>query len=234
MSGSIVAVMKPHAKNSVVTEMKAARRPICRVVIDASRERLTARAAPPCRICESTSAAAIAARNIGFKIYPITTPGFDAHRPHERAIVTRKLASDYDTHAAYYGVLKAREPIHAQMNLPDFRLAVVNMTRERRADLTLRSQPVSLTAQVRNEPSERVVTVDLSNRRSAPALAAKLKRVDEKGQRILPAFYGDNYVTLLPGESRHINIRFPPAFAGNPSVKLRVWNVEPLTVAAGR
>jgi hypothetical protein len=37
---------------------------------------------------------------------------------------------DYDTHASYYGVKKASEPIHAQMNLPDYSVTVVNSTRE--------------------------------------------------------------------------------------------------------
>ena len=37
--------------------------------------------------------------------------------------------SDYDTPAAYYAVDKACEPLHAQLDLPDFRPAVVNVTR---------------------------------------------------------------------------------------------------------
>ena len=36
--------------------------------------------------------------------------------------------SDYDTAAPYYGVKKASEIVHVQMNLPDFQLAVVNNT----------------------------------------------------------------------------------------------------------
>jgi hypothetical protein len=39
-------------------------------------------------------------------------------------------SSDYDTAAAYYGVKKACEPLHAQLDLPDYRLAVVNTTRD--------------------------------------------------------------------------------------------------------
>jgi hypothetical protein len=35
---------------------------------------------------------------------------------------------DYDTHASYYGVKKATEPVHAQMNLPDYSVTVVNGT----------------------------------------------------------------------------------------------------------
>jgi hypothetical protein len=45
--------------------------------------------------------------------------------------------SDYDTHAAYYGVKKAVEPVHVQMNLPDYSVIVVNSTREARDGLKL-------------------------------------------------------------------------------------------------
>ncbi len=38
------------------------------------------------------------------------------------------LSSDYDTQASYYGVKKASEPVHVQMNLPDLTAAVVNNT----------------------------------------------------------------------------------------------------------
>src|SRR5690349_23260107 len=35
---------------------------------------------------------------------------------------------DYDTQASYYGVKKATEPLHPQMNLPDFSVSVINTT----------------------------------------------------------------------------------------------------------
>ena len=41
-------------------------------------------------------------------------------------------SADYDTHAAYYGVKKANEPLHVQMNEGDHALAVANTTREDR------------------------------------------------------------------------------------------------------
>jgi len=53
-------------------------------------------------------------------------------------------SSDYDTAAAYYAVKKACEPLHAQLDLPDYRLAVVNTTRIARAGLRLRTQVLSL------------------------------------------------------------------------------------------
>ena len=50
-----------------------------------------------------------------------------------------------------------------------------------------------------------VLTTDLHNPSQTPALMIRLKAVREKGgDRILPAIYGDNYVSLMPGERRTI------------------------------
>jgi hypothetical protein len=92
-------------------------------------------------------------------------------------------------------------------------------------------QSLLLTASISANADERVLTVQLANRGNAPALAAKLTLVDDQGVRILPAYYSDNYVTLLPGESRRLDIRFPAAFAGTPHINLRGWNIEPATVS---
>ena len=65
-------------------------------------------------------------------------------------------SSDYDTPAAYYAVAKACEPLHAQMNLPDFRLAVINTTRQPRRSLRLHSRVLSLDNRVLLERVDRV------------------------------------------------------------------------------
>jgi hypothetical protein len=217
-------------------------------------------------------------------------------------------SSDYDTQASYYGVKSACEPVHAQMNLPDYSLAVVNTTRRDRRNLTLtsrvfsldgrllthRSDKVSASAnatttlnrldlatmlsqndlvlvvltldepggeriseniywQGREEASQQklnslarqnltvsahavrqdgqtVVSVELDNRGSVPALAAKLTAVDPEGNRVLPVLYSDNYVTVLPGEPRRVNIRCP-AGAQCSRIQIRGWNVEPAVVS---
>jgi hypothetical protein len=72
---------------------------------------------------------------------------------------------------------------------------------------------------------DRVLRVTLRNASATPALAAKLTLVDAKGERILPAFYSDNYVALMPGEAREIAIRYPAARSATPHVTLRGWNV---------
>ena len=214
-------------------------------------------------------------------------------------------SADYDTQASYYGVKKATEPLHAQMNLPDYALAVVNTTREAQTRLTLtsrivaldgrtlatrrdrlsapanqtttlatlelagylsrervvlvelslddskgrrisdnlywqarnesamqalnslQSQPLGISASSAIEGQEIAVHVTLRNPGAIPALAAKLTLVDESGQRILPVFYDDNYVSLLPGEGRDIQIRYARVHAGVARILLRGWNVEP-------
>ncbi len=214
-------------------------------------------------------------------------------------------SSDYDTGAAYYAVKKACEPLHAQLNLPDFSLAVVNTTQSAQRGLTLRSrvfsldnrllgervesvdspanattvlaplaelvqslprerlvlvrvtltddhggvlssndywqglspadqqrltalapQPLTLTARAVDESNTRLVSVTLHNDGDALALAAKITVLDRDGARVLPIYYDDNYLTLMPGEERKVNIRCPmgPACA---RVALRGWNVVP-------
>jgi len=213
-------------------------------------------------------------------------------------------SADYDTHAAYYGVKKACEPVHVQMDLPDFRLAVINTTREARRGLSLRSRILSLDGEmlsqrtdalnapanatttlaplalsthldrnrlvlvalsltdsrgtvisenvywqardeashqllnglaaqeitaetsIADQPLERIVTAKVTNRGTAPSLNIKLTLVDEKGRRILPAYYSDNYLTLLPRESRKVEIRFPTTASPTVSLQLRGWNVR--------
>ncbi|WP_294054982.1 glycoside hydrolase family 2 protein [Sphingomonas sp.] len=73
---------------------------------------------------------------------------------------------------------------------------------------------------------ERVVRVELANRSPTPALNVKLMLVNGSGVRILPAFYSDNDVTLLPGETRTIEVRYP-ASAREAHFELDGWNVAP-------
>jgi Glycosyl hydrolase 2 galactose-binding domain-like/Exo-beta-D-glucosaminidase Ig-fold domain/Concanavalin A-like lectin/glucanases superfamily/Glycosyl hydrolases family 2/Glycosyl hydrolases family 2, TIM barrel domain len=216
--------------------------------------------------------------------------------------------SDYDTPAAYYGVAKACEPVHAQLNLPDFRPAIVNISRQARKSLRLRARVVSLEGRRLLEkidtldvPADDVTTLDalplrqllqaqglvlvelmltdsagtslsnnlywesrtdsdlvglssmsnqgllvsatshpaaagavveikLTNRGPTPALLAKLTVLDSAGRRVLPAYYSDNYVSLLSGESRAIRATCPAGPNACMSVALRGWNVVPTSV----
>jgi hypothetical protein len=72
------------------------------------------------------------------------------------------------------------------------------------------------------------IIVDLKNTGAAAALENKLTLINSKdGSRILPAYYSDNYVSLLPGESREITIDYPAAHAEQPQIELRGWNLAP-------
>lgn len=54
-----------------------------------------------------------------------------------------------------------------------------------------------------------VITTVLRNPSQTPVILAHLKLVrDKTGDRILPAIYSDNYVSLMPGESRTITTEF--------------------------
>jgi hypothetical protein len=224
------------------------------------------------------------------------------------------LSHDYDTHAAFYGVMHASEPVHVQLNATDKQLLVINNTQlpltrlKLKADVyaldgrrvgglsskvnaaansvskgpmlvlddalkaeravlvkliltssskvlsenyywqtldpkdgqrfsSLPSQRLEVTASVNgtavnsNEKEARV-QVQLRNPSTVPVLAAKLTLLNDAGERVLPAYYSDNYVLLLPGESRKVTITYPVT----QSIKVKVsgWNVVEQVVDAIR
>jgi beta-galactosidase/beta-glucuronidase len=215
--------------------------------------------------------------------------------------------ADYDTPAAYYAVAKACEPLHAQLNLPEYSIAVVNTTRETQTALRLHSRVWSLDDRLLLERAERVdaaadatttlaaldlrrpleqqgvvlvelqlkdakgnvlstntywlardnsdlrqltvlpqqtlvvsaashpgsednvVEIALANHGRVPALLAKVTLLDGAGERVLPVYYSDNYVSLMPGESTAITARCPLKGHACQSVSLGGWNVVPMS-----
>jgi hypothetical protein len=70
--------------------------------------------------------------------------------------------------------------------------------------------------------------VELENLSIAPALMVRLKVIwDRTGDRILPALFSDNYVTLMPGERRTISIEVNSADTRGetPSLSIEGFNV---------
>ncbi|MCL5745207.1 MAG: glycoside hydrolase family 2, partial [Acidobacteria bacterium] len=53
------------------------------------------------------------------------------------SMVWQLYGSDYDTFGSFYGVKKACEPLHVQLNLPDMAVAVVNTTAQPASNLTV-------------------------------------------------------------------------------------------------
>ncbi len=214
--------------------------------------------------------------------------------------------SDYDTPGSFYGVKKACEPLHVQLDLSDYTVAAVNttnagsgtmnvvanvyslsnkvlLTRQQQVNLgvnstvaafrlelapllaqeqvllvrlemkdaggklisdntywlaaddseyrklnDLRRVKLAASASSRTDGQEIVVELKLTNSSDTAALATKAVLVTAKGkERILPAYFSENYVTVLPGETRTLSVRYPAAIeAKTPSILLRGWNVE--------
>jgi hypothetical protein len=222
------------------------------------------------------------------------------------------LSSDYDTQASFFGVKKACEPVHVQLDLSNNHVDVVNTSNNSADNLKLTAslydisgklvathflavsapsdkesdvmelaplqwpsqgvlfaqlelkdasgnmlsrnfywlaqQETSLRA-LSSMPTANVdmtavasrtagedgrVTATLTNRGSGIALAAKLTLLDANGkERVLPAYYSDNYVSLLPGESETVTIDYPLAANGKGiTLGLRGWNIAPTTASA--
>jgi hypothetical protein len=217
--------------------------------------------------------------------------------------------SDYDTAAPYYAVMKAAEPVHVQLNLPDFTLMVANTTLHpltglqlhahvvrldnrlvldrsetisvgadavargssldlasamsqgpvlvklelktstgellsqnfyweaaRPADLRqlggLPKAPVSVAiAPMADRDGDHRLSAKISNPGATAALEVKLTLQNSAGERILPAYYSDNYVSLLPGESRTILVRYRGCQSlDRPQIAVRGFNVVPKTI----
>jgi beta-galactosidase/beta-glucuronidase len=216
---------------------------------------------------------------------------------------------DYDTQASYYGVKKACEPVHIQLDISNFEVAVINTTAAPAGGLSLDASVYSLANKLllhhqeqKNAGADSVtdgfkldlapllasdvllvklelrgtggeivsqnlywlaaesasyrelgrlpaaevsasahearagdtirVRVRLQNNGGAVALENKLTLLNAgDGSRILPAYLSDNYVSLLPGETREIEIEYPAsAGQGLAQVAIRGWNLTPQTI----
>lgn len=92
------------------------------------------------------------------------------------------------------------------------------------------------TATARRSGDSVRVRVELRNTSAAIALQNKLTLVKSSdGSRILPAYFSDNYVSLLPGESREIDLEYPASAADDatPELTLRGFNLPQRNVPVG-
>jgi Exo-beta-D-glucosaminidase Ig-fold domain len=222
------------------------------------------------------------------------------------------FSHDYDTQSSYYGVKKACEPVHIQLDLSNYHVDVVNTTTVALAGLSLRAQVFGLDNKLLTEHEEKKdvaansltagFALDLSQFLPGAVVLVKLELRDESGKlrsdnlywlgaesssyralgrlapanleanavsshegntvrvhvkltnrgdvaaiqnkltlknaadgsRILPAYYSDNYVSLLPGESKQIEIEYPvSAGKGLAQIGLRGWNIPVQTIQIG-
>ena len=72
------------------------------------------------------------------------------------------------------------------------------------------------------------VSVHLGNSTDALAFFVELRVVDGDGNSILPVLWDDNYVSVLPGESRSLTARFPAGDdVSGAKLMVKGWNVGP-------
>ncbi|MFD2285253.1 glycosyl hydrolase [Pedobacter petrophilus] len=88
----------------------------------------------------------------------------------------------------------------------------------------IKSAPLNITAA---KKSNNKVEVTLSNKNGNPvAFFNRIALIDKQsGKRILPAFYDDNYVSILPGEHKTITVEYTGS-QDNLAVEVYGWNVE--------
>jgi exo-1,4-beta-D-glucosaminidase len=53
---------------------------------------------------------------------------------------------------------------------------------------------------------------------------------DAKGDLIAPVFWSDNYIELMPGESRTITAVLPKSAPADAEILLSGWNIAPQTL----
>jgi hypothetical protein len=85
---------------------------------------------------------------------------------------------------------------------------------------------LAVTAHSANEKGEVHIKVRIENTGTSAAIETKLTLLEGDGKtRILPAYYSDNYVSLLPGEGKELEIASPKAaFKGGAQIGIRGWN----------
>ncbi len=219
------------------------------------------------------------------------------------------LNSDYDTQSSFYAVKKACEPLHVQLDLSNYDVAVVNTSNEAHSGLMVvanvysldnktvlhreekRDAPADVLTQgfrlelgpllasddllfvnlelkdqsgkvlsrnfywlgVQNSSYRRLnrlgassiaatatstrsgdsvqIKIELRNTGNVASIEDKLTLLNSDGSRILPAYYGDNYVSLMPGETREIEVEYPAkAASGAAQLSLRAWNLAQQTI----
>ena len=70
----------------------------------------------------------------------------------------------------------------------------------------------------------------VTNYTDTPALMIRIKTLtDVSGEQVLPAFYSDNYFSLMPGETKNVTIEFDEKYllGEKPNLFVEGWNIIP-------
>jgi beta-galactosidase/beta-glucuronidase len=108
-------------------------------------------------------------------------------------------SSDYSTHGAFFGVKKACEPVHAQLDEPDADITVVNNTTRALFNLRLIARVVDAsgvgistreqTVSVSSNSAARVFRLDMPEQAKDGVVFIKLALVDARGRVLSENFY---------------------------------------------
>ncbi len=93
----------------------------------------------------------------------------------------------------------------------------------------LATVPLAMVVSRHQYGSEQALNITLKNNSALPVLNSKLTLLTEAGERVLPVYYSDNYVSLMPGESKTLTANF--SAHGPLSLSLRGWNAAAQSVA---
>ncbi|WP_030226429.1 discoidin domain-containing protein [Streptomyces sp. NRRL WC-3626] len=98
-----------------------------------------------------------------------------------------------------------------------------------------RAEQVRVTGSVRRlsrEGDRHELTATVRNRGTAVAAMVRLSLLDDDGERVLPTLYSDNYLWLLPGESRTVTVSWPRRSlgSGRPVLEAAAYNSRPVRI----
>lgn len=98
---------------------------------------------------------------------------------------------------------------------------------------SLASASVTGTGRLTRSGDTERIQLELTNAGTSVSLMTKLTlRNAANGARILPAYYGDNYISLLPGEKRSVMVEVPgKAVSGSLHVDITGWNATPVSIS---
>jgi exo-1,4-beta-D-glucosaminidase len=104
----------------------------------------------------------------------------------------------------------------------------------RHEDLTaLTSLPrakVSSTAEIETTAQGREIHLRLENQSQALAFQIRAAVRTSSGDLIAPVFWSDNWVELVPGESRTLTALLPENVHETPVLQIEGWNIEPESI----
>jgi exo-1,4-beta-D-glucosaminidase len=81
-----------------------------------------------------------------------------------------------------------------------------------------------------DSPQERIVELELHNPSAALAFQISAAVRTETGDLVAPVLWSDNYIELMPGESRTLTAILPKNAPATPSILVTGWNIRSQTL----